>query len=134
MTMPNSVSIANVARTYGEVTKAAFNWFSDGSGVVIPLVQAINGVILCVEFWPLGGSAAPINNYGATLTDPTGFDILRGQGVNLSNATPTRFCPLITGTDGTNNSYVPIACADNLTLNLSAVGNSKSAVVNVYYR
>jgi hypothetical protein len=112
MTMPNSVNIANVARTYGEVTKATFNWVSDGSGVVIPLVQAINGVILCVEFWPLGGSAAPSNNYGATLTDPTGFDILRGQGVNLSNATPTRFC----------------------TLNLSAVGNSKSAVVNVYYR
>lgn len=109
----------------GNFTRYNLAWTSDDSAgtVALPFV-ARGGSLVQFKFYPGTGGTQPSNLYDVTITDADGFDILQGQGANLSNATATLYVVAAPGfMDG--GTY---------TVNVSGAGNSKTGRIVLYVR
>lgn len=118
------------------VRKITMAWTSDGSGAVngVPTPQAVSGEILRVVTVPNGGDTAPTNNYGITLIDEHGLDVLNGRGASRSDTTAQQFMPGVTVSDGTNNGAAPVAVSGILELRVASAGAAKGGTVVLYVR
>lgn len=116
------------------VRKVVFAWTSDASGVVSGTLTSkiISGEILRVVTKP--GAATPTNNYGVTLYDENGIDVLGGRGASRSDTSTQHIFPGMLISDGTNNAAAPVAVCDNLELRVASAGNAKNGTVTVYVR
>src|SRR5262245_28086693 len=98
--MAMSVSITRrfqqKAENAGMVQRTELAWVSASDGSVTSDPFDLIGTIIGVEFVPDSGGTQPSDAYDFTLTDANGYDLLRGQGANLSQSTKTRVCPVIT--------------------------------------
>jgi hypothetical protein len=113
------------------VNRVPITWTSDASGNATVTTPTLNGRILCVEFAPGTGGSQPSNNYSATLTAVSGFDLLLGKAsANLSNTAVSRLIPAQATSD--TNTLGVVSVAEACTLNISGAGNAKSGTVNVY--
>lgn len=119
----------------GRVNRMEIPWTSNASGAFSDQIDPdIIGTILQVQFVPNTDANQPSNNYSITLTDKVGYDLLRGQGASLSNATITRVIPVIPATDGTNTGSGPLVVAETLTINVTNAGNAKQGKLVLYFR
>jgi hypothetical protein len=119
--------------TGGPVRRAVASWTSDSSGNANPAAADwnLNGTILRAEFDP--GSPAPTDNYGVTLLDEYGFDVLGGgAAANRDTANTESFVPVIGGGDALTK--FPVVVSGLHQLNVSGAGNAKSGRVILYLR
>lgn len=72
---------------------------------------------------PDGGATQPTNLFDIALNDADGYDILAGQGANLSNAAPTTVVAALGAIAG-----------DKITLAATNMGDSKGATLYLYIR
>ena len=117
-----------------DVVKHTFDWVSDGSGAAsVASSVPVSGTILRVSFIP-SATAVPTTLYDVVLNDADGFDVLAGQGANLSETTKTNVCPGVPLKDGATTSVTPMVVDSILTLVVSNAGASKAGKVIVYVR
>lgn len=113
------------------INPVAISWTSSAGGAATVVTPPLNGRILAVEFVPGSGGNQPSNNYSATLTAASGFDLLLGKAsANLSNSAVSRLIPAQATSDA--NTLGVVVVAEPCTLNISGAGNAKSGAVNVY--
>ena len=113
--------------------KITFAWTSDASGAVSgTLTGPLQGVIARVVFIPGTSGVQPTNAYDVTLLDGNGFDVLAGNGANLSNVTTTQVVPACSITDGVTPTVTPIYISDTLELQVANAGNAKSGTLVLY--
>jgi len=126
-------TIVETFQNHRSVRSLALAWTSSAGGAVsgIPTAEKLSGELLRVTIVPGTGDAEPSNDYGVTLLDDDGIDVLAGKGANLSNVNASELCPLVG--DGTT-TVQPVAIDGNLTLVVSAAGATKSGTVKIYFR
>lgn len=113
----------------GGVTKYSIAWTSDASGNVNGTPIALKrGRLLQVKFVPTNGGTQPSNDYGVTLLDADGVDVLAGKGASLANTTASIAVPVV--------SSVTPAFIDptlgNFTPTVSAAGNVTNGRIDLY--
>jgi hypothetical protein len=109
-------------------------WVTDGAGaftataISAAILDKIQGCSL-VMFVTDPGAVAPTDNYGITLTDEDGCDILGGAGANRDTANSEQAMPAIGG------GYGPRPVGDGaLTFDvLSNIVNSANGTVKLYF-
>lgn len=117
------------------VRRYTVDWTSASDGTYSEAInsgETIAGEIVRVVFNP--GSTAPTANYDITITDAQGFDVLAGQGANLSATDTTNVAPGVPVKDGTTTSVGPMIVCDVLTLSITNAGASKNGTVVLYVR
>ena len=121
--MAMSVTITD-AESKG-ITKIKFDWESDVSaGTATGTTPApYSGKVLALVTDP--GGTAPTDNYDITITDVDGLDVLAGQGANRDTAT-TEY---VIDSDSTP---LGVVADTQLTINVSAAGNSKLGIAYLY--
>lgn len=132
--MAQSVTITTRYRAAdSDVVRITIDWTSHTDGTVTQaLPKAYSGYLERVVFNP--GSTAPTNLYDVTLTDEQSFDVLHGQGANLSDTNTTDVSPGVPLKDGTTTSVTKCLIDDVLTLNITNAGSSKTGAVVLYIR
>lgn len=114
-----------------DVVRLTIDWTSHTDGTVTQaLGKSYSGILERVVFNP--GSPAPTTLYDVTLTDDQGFDVLGGQGADLSATATTSVKPGIPFKDGTTTSVAPIVIDDTLTLNITNAGSGKVGAIVLY--
>lgn len=108
------------------VNKITLSWTSAANGSATVVSDKVRGTILRITTNP--GSAAPTDNYDATLTDEEGVDVAMGLLANRDTANSESVYPVDTV------SGLPIAVCDALTLAITNAGDSKTGSVVVYFR
>jgi len=119
-----SVIRGHLGNQWEEIT---INWLSKADGSYTEVVP-VNGYVVQAEFVP-SGTNAPSDNYGVTLLDAYGFDVLCGVGASQSTNTVKRKTPGVTISDGTNNATVPPLASGNHTLTIASAGAGKQGAV-----
>jgi len=110
----------------GGITKYSIAWTSDASGNVNGTSIALKrGRLLQVKFVPTNGGAQPSNNYGATLLDADGVDLLAGKGTALSNTAATIAVPVVSSTSPA------LIEGGNYTPTISAAGNATNGRIDL---
>jgi hypothetical protein len=80
----------------GQLTKYSIAWTASAGGAVSgATMQLKRGRLLQVKFVPTNGGTEPSNDYGVTLVDGDGVDILAGKGTSLSNTAATIIEPIV---------------------------------------
>lgn len=115
------ISVVESSSPDGRVHKIQWTWVSaaDGTGS-LPSVKSYFGEVLALLTDP--GSPAPTDNYGITITDADGYDVM--QAASTANR-------------DTANTETVVPTAKSvafgiLTLNLSGAGNAKAGVATLY--
>lgn len=108
-------------RADAPVTRIELAWISSAGGAADKVVN-VNGAIERVVFNP--GTPAPSDNYGVTLMDEDGSDVLAGAGANRDTA----------NTESISPSTDRYTVAGPVALNISAAGDSKQGKVVLYVR
>lgn len=114
--------------THGTVKKVAWDWLSAADGSVGAVAgatstKAYNGALLRAVFVPDSGGTQPTDNYDVEVLDEDGYDVLAGQGANLSNAATT-----------TVVASLGAIANDKAKLSITNAGDSKGGVVYLYIR
>ena len=118
-----AVTIADDTNIYG-FQKVKFTWVSATDGTASGATTAkYTGAILRAVFDPDAGGTQPTDQYDITITDANGYDVLNGNGADLSNAANVYVSPI----DGLGAVYGSL-----LTLNVSNAGEAKGGVVELY--
>ena len=114
---------ASVAPSPG-TAKHTIAWTSDASGSVSgPTFTLTTGDIVRIELEPGTGGSQPTDDYDVEIRNEGGFDILQGQGADLSNVTAA---PPILGPD------MRVTTAEAFSLVVANAGNVKSGVVKIW--
>lgn len=98
------------------------------AGTVAATISRIEGTIEKIVFVPGTTTTQPDDNYDVTLSDQDGFDVLRGKGANLDEATNTEH-DCITGTPVYHYPTMGL-----LTLAISGAGASNTGTIRVFFR
>jgi hypothetical protein len=110
-------------------------WTSNSSGVASDTVNLVQcGELVGVQFVPGTSGSQPTDAYDVTVLDAYSFDVLMGQGANLSNSTVTKVCPTIPAKDGTTTSTGPQPVSGTLTVSVTNAGNTKSGTIVLWVR
>jgi len=127
------ISITETSANYAEkqaVRKVVWTWKCTDAGAVADQTAAgqINktshkytGIIYRLITDPTDG---PTDNYGVTVLDDDGYDVLMGAGANRDT----------TNTEQVLWSSLGICLDSQLRLNISAAGNAKSGKVILYIK
>ena len=116
--------MATTEDTTGYLHKIKYTLLSSSDGVDTEVTtKRYNGIIHSVSFDPDAGGTQPTDQWDVTITDADGFDVLCGNGQNLSNAANT-YKTLVNGLGAVKSSL--------LTCNASGMGEGKGAVVVLY--
>jgi hypothetical protein len=113
---------------YGSIKKITFAWTSgtdaDAGTATKATVGAYNGVIERLVTVPGAAPNAPSDNYGVTVTDEDGVDVLMGAGLLRDTA----------NTEQVLASSLGVVANDKLTVNVMAAGAAKKGTVHLYLR
>ena len=111
----------------GGIIKYSIAWTSDASGNVNGTPVALKrGRLLQVKFVPTNGGAQPSNNYGATLLDADGVDLLAGKGATLSNTAASIAVPVVSAVSPA------LLDAGNFTPTITGAGNATNGRIDLY--
>lgn len=129
---------ASVVYTYeeiGYVKVITMDWTSHTDGTITGTTptKKINGQIVKVEFDPDSGATQPSDNYDLTVVDENNYDILAGQGANLSQTNTTAVVPGVSFKDGVTTSIFPQYISSTLQLVGANCGASKGGIVKIFY-
>jgi hypothetical protein len=116
--------MALTEQNHRSVSKLVYAWTSDTSGdATATTTETYSGKLLGLVTVP-DGSAAPSADYDVTVTDPDGFDVLDGEGVDRHTSnTESQFDPTALGVaDG------------KLTFVVANGGDTKEGVVHLWIR
>lgn len=122
--MPTSAIVTTAEETFGIVKKVKFAiTSSDGGVATATTTQAYSGEVLRLVIVPGTDALAPTDLFDIEILDDDGYDILAGQGTNLSNAATTT----VVGSMG-------CIANDQLHLSAAAMGDANGATVIIYLR
>lgn len=108
---------------YG-INKVIFTWVSDTAGTTTGTTNfKYSGLLSRVIFDPDAGDTQPTDAYDAVLNDADGYDLLHGNGSNLSNAANV----LVDSSDGLGT-----VLGSKLTMTVSNAGDTNGGVMIVY--
>lgn len=108
----------------GGIHKVALAVVSDTDGTAdATTTYAYSGEVVRFVAAPDGGGTQPTDNFDMVLNDEDGYDILAGNGANLSNAAATT---VATGLGAIAN--------DKIAISASNMGSAKGATFYVYIR
>jgi len=117
-------TVVTTEETYGSVKKVKFDWLSAATGAAdATTTNAYNGLVIMAGFEPDSGGTQPDDNYDVTVKDADGYDILAGQGANLSHAAAVT---KVASMGGVAN--------DTLTLGVTGANAAKGGIVTLYIR
>lgn len=129
--MPTVLTQPHVSQVNQTVVRQyTTTWTSNSSGAAtetVDLQQA--GELVEVEFAPGSGGDQPTNAYDVTAVDAYSFDVLMGQGANLSNSAASKVTPTIPAKDGTTTSTAMQVVSGTITVSVSNAGNTKSGTI-----
>jgi hypothetical protein len=110
---------------HGSLKKIKFEWTSDAGGTCNygTTTYAYNGALERVVFVPDSGGTQPDNLFDVTILDADGYDVLAGQGADLSNADTT-----------TVVSSMGAVANDPLHILVTGAGSANAGDVYVYLR
>lgn len=108
----------------GAITVLKFAWTSNSSQVASGTTSyGYNGRIVGLVTVPGAGAAAPSDNYGVVFTDKNGVDVLAGVGLLRDTANTEHVV---------NDTVLGYVADSQLTLGISAAGDTKSGVAYLY--
>lgn len=108
---------------YGRVQKAKIVVVSAADGTATGTSSyAYSGEVLRFVAVPDSGGTQPTNAFDVVINDEDGYDILAGQGANLSNAAAT-----------TVVASLGAIANDKITFDASGMGDSKGATFYIYF-
>ena len=111
------------------VTCVTVDWLSSSTGICTAVLSDVYGQIQRVTINP--GVTSPTAAYDMTLADADGWDVLGGQGADLSSTVTTSVaCCVGSSTVG----LVPVAACGNLTLAITNAGASKVGAIRLYLK
>jgi len=111
------------------VTCVTVDWLSSSTGICTSVLSDVYGIILRVTINP--GATSPTAAYDMTLKDADGWDVLDGQGSNLSaTVTSSTACCVGSSTLG----FVPVTVVGSLTLSITNAGASKVGAIRLYLK
>jgi hypothetical protein len=134
--MPVTINQPHVSQINQSVQREYVSaWTSNASGVASDTINLVQGgELVGVQFVPGTSGNQPTDSYDVTALDAYSFDVLMGQGANLSNSTVTKVCPTIPAKDGTTTSTGPQPVSGTITIAVANAGNAKSGTVVFYVR
>jgi len=114
--------------TYSTIKKIKFEWTSvdggaDAGKATKTTTKFFTGEIIRLVTIP-DAVDAPTDNYGVTITDEDGTDVLMGGGLLRDTL----------NTEQVLASSLGCVANDKLTLNISAAGNAKKGTAIIYIR
>ncbi len=119
-----AMSVTITEERSGTVRKVKFVVVSAADGSATGTTSyAYDGAVLRFVAVPDGGATQPTNAFDVVLNDADGYDILAGQGADLSNAAPT-----------TVVASMGAIASDKITLVAANMGDSKGATFYLYLR
>jgi hypothetical protein len=122
--MPTAAIVTTTEETFGSVKKVKFSiTSSDGGVATATTTQAYSGEVLRLVIVPGADALAPTALFDIEIMDDDGYDILAGQGANLSNAATT-----------TVIASMGCVANDQLHLSASGMGDANGATVIIYIR
>lgn len=122
-----TVTASDIGNGY---TKYSLAWTSDASGNVNSIPVPIRrGRLLQVKYVPGSGGSQPSSNYGVTIADADGVDVLNGTGASKSNSAASVVVPF--WGDGTTKSQLLFLESGNLTPSITGGGNAKSGRIDL---
>ena len=108
----------------GRWQKVSFAFVSAAAGTASGVSsKRYTGEVVRAVFIPGTSGDQPTNAFDVTVTDADGYDILAGQGADISNAATT-----------TVVASLGAVVYDVLTLNVTNAGDTKTGTVIVYVR
>ena len=118
-------SVTITRKKIGDVIKIKFAWVSDDAAGTASGATTFEVAGLAMQFTtvPSGGGTAPTANYGITLKDEDGNDILNSLAL-LRSATAIE--------SKTNLDGLKLFAATSLTFAVAAAGNSKQGTAYLY--
>lgn len=118
------MAVTVTTKRRGNFAKVSFACTTDADGDATGSTTArFTGEVIRAVFVPAAGGTQPTNLFDVTVTDDDGYDILAGQGADLSNAAVT-----------TKVASMGAVVNDVLTVVLENGGNAKQATVHVYLK
>ena len=119
-----AASVTFTERTHTSVKRAKIVVVSAADGSASGTSSAIyDGAVLRFVAVPDAAATQPTNLFDVTITDADGYDVLAGQGANLSNAAPT-----------TVVASMGAVAGDKLTCNVTNAGDTKGVTFYLYIR
>ena len=116
--------VTTTEETFGTVKKIKFVIVSATDGTATATTtNAFSGEVLRFIVVPAAAAAQPDDQFDIAINDADGYDILAGQGANLSNAATT-----------TVVASMGCVANDKLSLSASGIGDQNGATVYVYIR
>lgn len=105
-----------------------WSWTSSGGGTVSEAMsETLTGLLLGVETDP-DGSAVPTANYGLTVTNARGRDVLGGAGASRSDSATEYIQPK----DTAGNACIMPLIGDTLTFAIASAGAAKQGVARLF--
>jgi len=124
MTMSVTTTERRGQLAMSRLAKISFAFVSAADGTASGTTpERYTGEVWRVVFAPGTGGSQPTNNFDVVVNDEDGYDILAGQGTNISNTAPS-----------TVVSSLGAVVNDTLTLSVTNAGNTKSGTVIVYIK
>lgn len=119
-----AMSVTITEKRHTSVKKVKFVVVSAAGGTASgTTTYAYDGEVLRLVVVPASAGSQPTNAFDLVLNDADGYDILAGQGADLSNAAAT-----------TVVSSLGAIAGDTITLSATNMGDTKGATVYVYIR
>jgi hypothetical protein len=116
--------VTTTEEIYGTVKKVKFAIVSATDGTATATTaNAFSGEVLRLVIVPGAAGDAPTDQFDVAVNDADGYDILAGQGANLSNAATT-----------TVVASMGCVANDRLSLSASGMGDQNTATAYVYIR
>lgn len=116
--------VTKTEEIYGTVKKIKFEIVSATDGTATATSEnAFSGEVLRAVFIPGTVALQPTDQFDVAVNDSDGYDILAGQGANLSNVNTT-----------TVVASMGCVANDKLSLAASGMGDQNTATVIVYIR
>lgn len=120
-----AMSCTITEETISDVKKVKFVWVSGADQAATgTTTKAYSGEIIRLVTVPAVAPNAPSDNYGVTLTDEDGVDVLMGAGAARDTA----------NTEQVLASSLGCVANDKLTLNIATAGAAKGGTVIAYIR
>ena len=121
-----AMSVTIIEKNLGSVKKITFVWVSAADGTATGTTTGVeyDGKIISLTTIPGAVALAPTDNYGITITDSDGHDVLVGAGAARDTAL----------TEHVAEASLGAVAHSRLKLNVSAAGDSKGGTAILYLR
>lgn len=123
--MADAGTVTVTEQTFGIVKKITWAWTSSAGGAADKQTTKVyDGKLVALETIPAGGGSAPSDNYGITVADADGHDVLAGAGAARDTA----------NTEIVAEASLGAVAGSPLYLHVTAAGNGKGGTAILWVR